>query len=164
MFNVKGLKFKHFALLMAVVCIGAGIYLTFFHSAGFIPTKAQIVSITEDPDTFGEDSPSYIVIVSYKADGSEYTSRLDSYSPSYKEGKTIDVFYDPADPSIVHGGNGMGIYALVVGAALTAFVVVTEIKSKQARLSGFLPHPDRGGNTRSRVCDSPCLCPQRCPQ
>ncbi|MBQ6519729.1 MAG: DUF3592 domain-containing protein [Anaerolineaceae bacterium] len=145
MFTVKGLKFKHFALIMAAVCIAAGIYLTFFHSAGFVPTKAVIVSITEDPDAFADDSPSYIVTVNYTADGSAYTSRLDSYSPGFKEGKTIDVFYDPNDPSVVHGGSGIGIYSLVVGAALIAFVVITNIKTKQAKENMAHIAASRGG-------------------
>lgn len=133
MFTSKGIKFKYFALLLGLVCIVAGVYLTFFHSAGFIRTKAQIVSIAQDPNTIGDDSPTYIVKVNYTADGSEYTSRLDSYSPSFKEGKIIDVYYDPQNPSVVHGGNGIGIYALAVGAALLVFFVVTSIKSKQAK-------------------------------
>ena len=133
MFTVKGVKFKYFALIMAVVCIAAGIYLTFFHSAGFIRTQAVITSIEEKQDEINSDETTHIVTVDYTVDGKSYSSELNTYSPSYKEGKTIDVFYDPKDPSIVHGGNGIGIYALAVGAALIALVIFSSVKTKQAK-------------------------------
>ncbi len=134
MFSVRGPKFKYFALVMAVIAIVAGVYLTFFHSAGFVKTQATIVSIVEEPKMFESDDTTYTVTVEYVADGARYTSTLDSYSPSYKEGKTINVLYDPQNPSVVHGGSmGFGIYAMVIGVAIIALVAVSGAKTKQAK-------------------------------
>ena len=45
MISFKGVGFKYFALFMALVAIAAGIYLTFFHSSGFVKTEAVIVEL-----------------------------------------------------------------------------------------------------------------------
>lgn len=132
MFSVRGLKFKFFAIIMAVICIILGVYLTFFHSAGFVKTEATIVSIVEEPADDGSDDENYVVTVAYTVDGQNYQSVLDSYSPSYQEGKTIDVLYDPNDPSVVHGGDGMGIYVLAVGIVILVIAAVSGMKNKKA--------------------------------
>ena len=47
MFSFKGIGFKPFALIMALVAIVGGTYLTFFHSSGFVRTQATIVEVEE---------------------------------------------------------------------------------------------------------------------
>lgn len=146
MYSVRRPKFKHFALLMAVIAIVVGAYLTFFHSKGFVKTQATIVSIVEEPKIFENDDPTYTVTVDYVADGTHYTSTLDSYSPSYKVGKTIDVLYNPANPAVVHAGSlGFGIYAMALGAAIIVIVIVSAVKTKQGKAEAEKIRAERGG-------------------
>lgn len=147
MFSVRGPKFKYFALVMAAIALIAGVYLTFFQSAGFVKTQATIVSIEEDLEWSTSDDKSYIVMVDYVADGSRYTSRLDSYSGSYKVGKTVTVYYDPHDPSVLHGGRGFGVYLMVLGAAIVTVVVVAGRKNKRAQEELEEFKTSRGGMT-----------------
>ena len=67
------------------------------------------------------------------SDGKTYTARLDQSSPSDEIGKTVTILYDPDDPSIVHGGKGIGIYCMVLGAAILAFVIFSAIKNQQSQ-------------------------------
>lgn len=146
MYSVRGPKFRYFALFIAVIAIVVGVYLTFFHSKGFVKTQATIVSIVEEPKIFENDDPTFTVTVDYVADGTHYTSTLDSYSPSYRVGKTIDVLYDPANPAVVHGGSlGFGIYGIAVGVVIIVVVIVSAAKAKQAKTEVEKLRTDRGG-------------------
>lgn len=84
MISLRGPKFKYFALVMAVIALAFGVYVTFFRSAGFSGIQATIVSIVEEPSVFENDSPEHTVTVEYVVDGTRYTSVLDYYSPSFK--------------------------------------------------------------------------------
>ena len=132
MYSLKGIKFKYFALAMAVIAIIAGVYLTFFHSSGYEETTATIVSLTEIPKDFENEDTQYHVVVEYTVDGQVYTEKLDYYSPSFEVGKTIEVKYDPNNPSDVHGGSGFGIYFLVIGAVIAAVVIFSIIHGKSS--------------------------------
>ncbi len=143
MFSVSGPKFKYFALVMAVIAFAAGVYFTFFQSAGFVRTQATIVSIEEEPSA--TDEPSYNVTVDYIADGTRYTSRLDSYSGTYKEGKTVTVYYDPQDPSVIHGSKGFGIYLMVLGVVMVAAIIVIGRKNRAALAELEEVRKTRGG-------------------
>ena len=147
MFSVRGPKLKYFALVMAVIVIVGGVYITFFESAGYVKTQATIVSIEEDPEWSTSDDKSYIVMVDYMADGSRYTSRLDTYSGSWKVGKTVTVYYDPHDPSVIHGGKGIGVYLMVLGVAIVAVVIIGSMKNKQGQAELEEMRAKRGGFT-----------------
>ena len=134
MFSVRGPKLKYFALVMAAIAIVAGVYMTFFQSAGYVKTQATIVSIVEVPSDLPDETSDHIVTVDYVADGSRYTTELDTYSGTWKEGKTITVYYDPSDPSVVHGGKGFGVYLMVLGVAIVAVVLIAGKKSKQGQI------------------------------
>ena len=127
MISLRGTRLRYFALALALIAIAAGVYLTFFHSKGFEKTTAEIVSIEEQEKIFEDDDTEYDVTVRYTVNGTEYTEKLGSYSPSYKVGKTITVLYDPNDPSVVHSGNGFGIYVLIAGAVILAIVLASII-------------------------------------
>lgn len=128
--SFKGLGIKVVATIIALVAIVFGVYLTFFQSKGFVKTTATIVSIVELPSSSPDDSPDFDVTVKYTADGKEYTEKLGSYSPSYKEGKTIDILYNPDNPSQITGGKGFGIYVLVIGIVILAIVIISVVKAK----------------------------------
>ncbi len=129
--SIKGPGIKIFALIMGVIALGVGIWMTFFRSAGFKETTATIVTITED-ENFADDheSDNRVAIVEYKVDGKTYQSKLDSFAPDYKVGKEVTVRYDPKDPSKIHSGLGFGIYVLVIGAVIIAVVIFTMIRAK----------------------------------
>ncbi|MBQ9511166.1 MAG: DUF3592 domain-containing protein [Clostridia bacterium] len=130
--SFKGIGIKVFAVIIAIVAIAAGVYFTFFQSKGFVKTDATIVDIKVIPSEFSNDDPTYEVTVQYTVDGTQYTEKLGSYSPSYKVGKTISVLYDPNDPKVVHEGGGMGIYVLIVGIVILAVVIFSTVRKKQS--------------------------------
>ena len=121
MFSFKGIGVKYFAMILGLIAVVAGVYFTFFHSTGFVKTQAVIVDV-EDVST-GSDGPSYRPTVEYTVDGVTYTSPLDESSDSYTLGKTIDVLYDPNNPSVVHGGGFIGLYLMGSGALVLAVII-----------------------------------------
>ena len=131
MFSIKGIGIKYFALIMAIIVIALGVYLTFFHSSGFEKTTATIVAIEETTDVATDEKRS-VATVEYTVDGTVYTRELDSSSPSYKVGKTVAVLYNPNNPGVVHSGDFMGLYALGIGVLILAVIVVTEIRKRRA--------------------------------
>ena len=147
MFSVRGPKLKYFAFVMAAIAIIGGVYITFFQMSGFVKTEATIVSIVEVPSDSPDETSDYIVTVDYVADGSRYTSELDYYSGTFKEGKTVTVYYDPSDPSVIHGGKGFGIYLIVLGIGIIAVVLISEKKNKAARAEVEKARAERGGMT-----------------
>ena len=56
------------------------------------------------------------------------------YSATWKVGKTITVYYDPNDPTALHGGKGGGIYLMAVGVAIIAIVLISGKKNKAAQV------------------------------
>ncbi|MBQ4044998.1 MAG: DUF3592 domain-containing protein [Lachnospiraceae bacterium] len=131
MISFKGPGLKIFAGVIALIALVFGIYSTFIQSAGYEKTTATIISIEKDPASAADDD-SYIVTARYTVDGKEYTKVLDSYSPGYKEGGTVEVRYDPSDPNKVTSGFGIGIYAMVVGAVILLMIVFLTIKQKKS--------------------------------
>ena len=130
MISIKGPGLRIFAVIIAVIALAFGIYSTFFQSAGYLKTTATIVSIEEDQES-GEDD-SYIVTAKYTVDGTEYTNVLDSYSPSYKVGGTVEVRYDPSDPNKITSGFGIGLYSMIVGGVILLITVFLSLKQKNS--------------------------------
>lgn len=135
MFSFKGPGFRIFAAILAVIALGAGIYLTFFRSAGYEKTTATIVSIENDPDYIpdpnAENDVKRIVTVQYTANGKAYSAKLDSDAPSYEVGKTVDILYDPNNPAKISSGRGFGIYFMIAGAVILLLTVGLSIKAKR---------------------------------
>ncbi|MBQ3291104.1 MAG: DUF3592 domain-containing protein [Mogibacterium sp.] len=130
MISLKGPGLRIFAVIIAVAALAFGVYSTFIQSAGYLKTTATIVSIEEDLESGEEDS--YIVTVRYTVGDKEYTNVLDSYSPSYEAGGTVEIRYDPADPNKITSGFGIGIYAMIVGAAILLIVGFVSLKDKNS--------------------------------
>lgn len=131
MISLKGPGFKFFAAVIAVIALAFGIYSTFIQSAGYEKTTATILSIEKDQESASDDD-SYIVTARYTVDGKEYTNVLDSYSPSYKEGGTVEVRYNPDDPNQITSGFAIGVYAMVVGAVILLMIVFLTVKQKKS--------------------------------
>ena len=134
MISIKGPGFKIFAAIIAVIALAAGIYFTFFQSAGYVDGTATIVSIEEDPnyipDPNSENDVQYIVTGKYTVDGKEYTNQLNSYDPSYKVGGEVAIKYDPKDPSKLTSGFGFGIYIMIAGGVILLIVIFVTVKQK----------------------------------
>lgn len=132
--SIKGPGLKIFAAIIAVIALGAGIWMTFFSSAGFEKTTATIVSIEDDPDYIPdpdvENDTQRIVTVEYTVDGKNYTSELDSDSPSYQVGRDVEVLYDPQNPETIHSGLGFGIYLMIIGGVILILIIVLTIRKK----------------------------------
>lgn len=119
---------------MGVIALAAGIWMTFFQSAGFETVNATIVSIENDPDYIPDPNTEgdvrRIVTVTYMVEGKEYTRVLDSDSPSYHVGGTVEVRYDPKNPENISSGFGFGIYVLIIGGVILAIVIIGTVIQK----------------------------------
>lgn len=142
MFSFKGIPLKILAAALALVALVAGVWLAFFHSAGFVRTRATIVEVEDT--AIGDEDPSYKPTVEYTVDGQTYTGTLDVSSGSYKVGKVITVLYDPNDPVVVHSGGFFGVYFMVAGAAILAVIAVTEIRGRKALKAVRAVQAERG--------------------
>ena len=136
MFSIKGPGIKIVAFIIALAALGFGIYSTFFQSAGFVDGTATIISIEEDPDYIPDPDTSgdmqYIVTAKYTVDGKDYTTKLDSYSPSYKVGGTVDIKYDPKNPEKITSGFGFGIYLMIAGGVILLIIIFATIKKRSS--------------------------------
>ena len=130
MMSLRGPKLKILAGLIAAVCLVAGVYFTFFQSRGFVKTTGTIVELRADTT---DSNTVYFPTVEYTVDGKTYTGELDTGSGSYRVGQTISVLYDPNDPTLIHGGGGTGIYFMIAGAVILAFIIFTSVKEKQSQ-------------------------------
>ena len=134
MISIKGPGIKILAAVIALIALGAGIYFTFFQSAGYVDGTATITSIEEDPnyvpDAENANDKQYIVTAKYTVDGKEYTSDLGSYDPSYKVGGEVAIKYDPKDPSKLTSGFGFGIYLMIAGGVILLIVIFVTVKKK----------------------------------
>lgn len=136
MISVKGPGLKISAAIIAIIALAAGFWMTFIQSAGYVTTQATIFSISEDPDYVPdpntENDKQYIVKVKYNVDGKDYFKELDSYSSTYKEGDTVEIKYDPNDPSKIHAKNGLGIYFMIAGGVILLVILILTIKKNMS--------------------------------
>ncbi|MBQ7433621.1 MAG: DUF3592 domain-containing protein [Lachnospiraceae bacterium] len=130
--SIKGVRVRYFAIVLAIIAIIFGSYLTFFQSKGFEKTTATIVSVEELQKEFDDEDTDYDVTVEYTVNGQKYMEKLDYYSPFFKVGKSIDIRYDPNDPSVIHGGTGFGIYGIVVGVVILVVTIISIIRGRQS--------------------------------
>ncbi len=143
MFKFKGIKLKWLVWGLGLIALAAGIYFTFFQGKGYVETTATIASITEEPGV--GDDVEYTVMVGYDVNGTHYEEELGSYSPSYKEGGTVKVKYDPNDPSrVVAAGKGPGIYMIVIGALMVGYEIIAPIVAKKRQKQLEEAAPNRG--------------------
>lgn len=137
MFSFRGLGVKIMFGIVAVICIVAGCIVIFTQPSNYEKTSAAIVSIEEDPnyipDPDSTNDKQYIVKVKYTVDGKEYTTDYGFYSPSYKVGDTVEIQYDPKDPSKTAAPQGpiFGYIALGVGGGILVLLIVGTIITKK---------------------------------
>ena len=93
-------------LLYPLLVIIAGIAFIVFGAVNFaqhnkyVETDAVVSKVTII-ETFYDEPDDVEIMVRYTVDGKEYESLLNNTSTNLKEGQTIKVKYDPADPSKV---------------------------------------------------------------
>ena len=117
-----------FILIGGLVMIALGIYLGFFQSNGFEKTTAVITRVEKVDEETSRATATYTV------NGRTYTEVLDSFSPSWKEGKEITVKYDPADPSVVHAYTpGLTVYLIAIGALLVILELLGFLKNRRQK-------------------------------
>ena len=74
----------------------------------FLPATALITEITHWYGT-GEDDDTHVVTVRYTIGGTHYETDLQEYSASMREGKTINIRYDPENPANVVTASYTGV-------------------------------------------------------
>ena len=152
MFSFKGIPIKIIGSVLAVIALAAGVYLTFFHSVGFVKTQATIVDLRESST---DGSTTYYPSVEYTVDGVSYTAELEVGSGSYKIGQVISVLYDPNDPAVAHSDSFLGVYFMVVGVAILAVIIVTAVKKKKSLGQVRSSQAENGGNTYPESASGP---------
>ena len=152
MFSFKGIPVKIIAAVLAVIALAAGVYLTFFHSVGFVKTQATIVDLR---DSTTDGSTTYYPTVEYSVDGVTYTKELEVGSGSYKMGQVISVLFDPNDPAVAHSDSFLGVYFLAAGAVILAVIIVTEVKKKKVLGQVKAAQTENGGATYPESAPGP---------
>ncbi|MDE5631157.1 MAG: DUF3592 domain-containing protein, partial [Bacilli bacterium] len=111
------------------------ISINIFNYDNAVDTIGTITSISTSHKSNGDTS--HIVYVTYNVDGNAYESRLNSYSSSFYEGKTIDIYYDQNNPHKI-GVKSMDLVFLVFPAVGLIFLViggsVLIVKKKKSNL------------------------------
>ena len=90
------------------------------HAENYIPTEAVISEIRISSDS----SDAY---ATYVVDGKKLKAKLDVYSSDMYEGKEIEIYYDPENPSDVTYLEGIRIFTTVftiVGVVLTVIGLI----------------------------------------
>ena len=135
MFSFRGLGFKIGMGIVAVLILVVGCVIIFTQPTNYETTNATIVSIEEDPDYIPDpDTPNdKQYIVKDTVDGKKYTADYGFYSPTYKVGDTVEIQYDPKDPSKTASPQGsiFGYIAIAVGGGLLVFLTVGTILTKK---------------------------------
>ena len=121
---------KIFAVILAIIGLCVGVNVTFFQTRGFAETTAVILDLTEEGS--GDDT-TYRPTVEYEVDGETYIVKLDNSVKADSVGNTITVLYDPSNPELAYGKNGMGIYLLIVCPLILAFVLISIFKGKRRK-------------------------------
>ncbi|MBR2811989.1 MAG: DUF3592 domain-containing protein [Solobacterium sp.] len=115
-------------ILMGLAVGAFGGYTAFFETRGFEKTTAVITRIDETFTGYDDDNNpeySYDVYVDYTVDGKEYSGMSDYYSGSYEEGKEITIYYNPADPTEIHGdAKNFGIYMMIIGPVVSIVALI----------------------------------------
>lgn len=75
----------------------------------------------------------YTAFVDYTVGGKEYKDvRLDYYEDGYDEGKTIQIKYNPEDPSEITGDSmGFSVYLIVIGAICIGIDVAMLVRKEK---------------------------------
>lgn len=118
-------------LLLVLGCIALAVGIMELRKQHrFSVTDAVITRIDEDVDFTSDDlRTDYTVYVHYTVGGKDYDEVLGYFENGYEEGKTIQIRYNPENPTDVTGnGKGFSIYLTVIGPLLMVCAAVVFFK------------------------------------
>jgi hypothetical protein len=120
---------------IGLIALGIGLFVShenFRQNA--VETEATIVEIESYYVSSGDDEElRHSVLVQFEADGKAYEGYLGSYSSFMKEGGSVKIIYDPADPNDFRSssaGIGPFIVCLVVGGGFSFFGISGLVNAK----------------------------------
>ena len=157
--NLVWLIFAGIGLIFTIV--GIFVSINIFNYENKIDTTGTITRITTSRDSDGDTS--HIVYVSYNVRGSYYESKLNSYSSTFYEGKTIDIYYDQNDPNKIGVKSldlvflifpGIGLLFLVIGSSGLIIMKKKSSLEKRLKISGttiYATYVETVMNTSYRV-------------
>ena len=93
-------------------------------------TDAEIIEIETyvDRDADGDRHTRHRVYVEYFVDGERYNAKLNNYNSTMYEGKIIEIYYDPYNPSkVMTDDSTFFIIFICVGGAFAAVTVAVAI-------------------------------------
>ncbi|MBO7403395.1 MAG: DUF3592 domain-containing protein [Clostridia bacterium] len=113
------------AIVIGVLALGYGVFVTFFERNGYIKSTAVIEQIEETftgVDSEGGSDYAYDVYIYFSTtDGRTVHTKADNYKNSYTVGKRIPIWYNPDNPEQVHGDNRLlGVILMIVGPLVAA--------------------------------------------
>lgn len=109
--------------LLGLIFLVIGVFISFntFNYSNKVDISGVISRIETKRDSDGDTDLD--VYVSYRVNGTSYESRLNGYSSSYYEGKTIEIYYDKDDPNKI-GNKSLDLVFLVFpGIGLIFFLI-----------------------------------------
>lgn len=143
-FTIIGAIF--FIIGMILVVIGG---ISWARTSAFMnsaqKTKAEIISISADSyRRNGKNHTHYDVWIEYTVDGEVLEKNINEYNSSMYEGKEIEVYYDPDDPSDVRTDSkvfeyiflGIGGSFAVIGAVFLIINIIIGRRIKILKKSG----------------------------
>ena len=112
----QGSKIGRWFVVIGILLLAVGVVLLFTSPSSdkFVETTAEIVQIIEERSF--DDEVTYYTFVEYRVDGVLYRQQLDTYDGTFYEGKQITVYFNPENPSEVHGSTtSFTLYAFIAG-------------------------------------------------
>lgn len=117
-------------LSLGIIALIFGITSIVKHNK-YVPVEATITEIQSEYDTT-ENQYRYRTFVRYFIDGKKYDEELGYHEDGFEEGKTIEIRYNPANPSqIIESSMGFTIYLTVLGPILILLGVFLFLKNKR---------------------------------
>ena len=124
-------------IIIGLLFVVISIFMMRAPKVEYVPATATIADIQSEYDS-AQETDVYTVFVNYTIDGVDYKNiEFGSYSSSMSVGDTVDIEYDPADPSHIQApGSGFIVYiALAAGAIAFVAGIILTVKSIKQRSS-----------------------------
>jgi hypothetical protein len=127
---MKTLSIIKYVFLTIGAIMLAGTFYLYQNQQDFLK-KANTVqgTVIELVANRSDNSTTYTPVVAFKTKKGEeitYTSSVSSNPPSYSEGETVEILYDPADPkdASINGFASLWIGCLILGILGTIFFLI----------------------------------------
>lgn len=124
------MKIIKYVFLTIGLALLAGAFYFYQSKQAFIDRAVKVQgTVTALIPSRSDNSTTYKPVVSYTTkEGKqiEFTSSVSSNPPSYHEGETVEIFYDPADPydADINGFASLWLAPLILGILGTVFFLI----------------------------------------